>query len=140
MNFDKVKRLIVFGDSNTYGQNLDYADNLTFKVPSNKTWANHVATNFGIPLVNKAISGSGNDSMQRLFLEYICQEIPIFDNTGRFSTFYEPGDGIIFCFSFFERMEIYDKDIKRYQRMISNSRTRDQKLLDSFNYICSKEP
>lgn len=140
MNFDKVKRLVVFGDSNTYGHNMYDADNIYFKVPSNKTWANQVASSLGIPLVNKAIPGSGNDSIQRLFLEYICQEIPIYDDIERFSTFYEPGDGIIICFSFLERMEIYDKENNKYHRMIANSKLPDQKLKDSLHYIWAMEP
>lgn len=139
MNFHNIKRLIVFGDSNTYGANLNDADNVTFKVPSNKTWGNHVATNLGIPLVNKAIPGSGNDSMQRLFLEYICQEIPVYDDNERFKVFYEHGDGVIFCFTYLERIEIYNKDTKNFHRILVNGRPQDQKLKDSMIYIWSKE-
>jgi hypothetical protein len=142
MYFDNCKRLVVFGDSLTYGHGLPDADNLKFEKPSSLSWANTVAMNYGLELYNKAIPGSGNDSMFRAFNEYL---IGIFANdhhnaTRRFSAVYKPGDAVIIGLSNLWRTEVYDFRHQRYERILVNSEYfYDPDLEKSVRYIMAAE-
>lgn len=130
-------RLIVFGDSMTYGHGLEDADNHgNFTKPSCKTWANTVANYWGIECINKAIPGSGNDSILRNLHSYFLGVNPLDNKQDRFNILYQPGDIIIVGLSMLFRMEVcYNNN---YIRLLPTSEYNgDKKLYDSYKYIVS---
>ena len=63
----QVSHLVVNGCSWTYGSELDS--------PEEESWPKLVANKLGIPVVNLAIPGSGNDSILRRTSEYLFQNL-----------------------------------------------------------------
>lgn len=135
----KIRRLVVFGDSNTYGHGLKDADNESLLRPSNKTWANIIANHYKILCVNKGIPGSGNDSILRNLHTYFLGINPLDkSNQERFNILYQPGDMVIVGLSMVYRMEIYTRG--QYQRLhINNKTTLDDLLFKSFEHIMAEQ-
>lgn len=143
MYFDNCKRLIAFGDSLTYGHGIFDADNERFEKPSDLSWVNTVGKHFNLEVHNKAMPGSGNDSMLRVFNEYI---LGIFgkdhhNSTKRFSATYQPGDAVIVGLSNLYRVEVYDYTHSRYDRILVNMGNNfyDKTLETSVHYVLTKE-
>lgn len=68
MNRIDVTHLVVNGCSWTYGTGLAQ--------PKEQAWPALLANKLGIPLVNLAIQGSGNDTIHRRTYEYIFKDLP----------------------------------------------------------------
>jgi len=64
----EITHLVVNGCSWTYGQGLED--------PATQAWPALVAKELGIPVVNLAVRGSGNDSIHRRTYEYIYENLP----------------------------------------------------------------
>jgi hypothetical protein len=79
-----VQRLITFGDSFTYGQEL--------KDPKTSSWPQLVANYLDVPLINKAILGNSNDFIQEQLL----------------GETYDIHDLVIICFTSITRIYVED--------------------------------
>jgi hypothetical protein len=143
MYFDGVKRIVAFGDSNTYGHGMHDADNKDFNSPSKLTWVNVVANYFGVPVENKAMPGSGNDSIFRVFNDYMIGDIFQNDNynrTPRFSAVRTSGDAVLIGLSLMYRAEVYEQKYKSYGRILSQlDYDTDPDAKKAIMYILMKE-
>ncbi len=142
MYFNNCKRLIVFGDSLTFGHGIPDADNEKFERASNMSWANTVANHYGLEIFNKAIPGSGNDSMFRAFNEYLTGVFAKdhHNSTRRFSATFKPGDAVMIGLSNLWRTEVYDYRHHRYERILVNSNSfYDPELEKSVRYVMTAE-
>jgi len=68
----EITHLVVNGCSWTYCQGLDD--------PKTQGWPALVAKELGVPVVNIAVPGSGNDSIHRRTYEYVYQNLPTGSN------------------------------------------------------------
>lgn len=111
-----IKRLVVFGDSNTFGYGL--SDAINNSVPSKLAWPNIVANHYNLQLCNKAIGGAGNDSILRNIHDYFFGPCTL-DNRKkftdeRFTTTYSLGDVAIIGLSVANRFEFHYQDNHYY--------------------------
>ena len=105
-----MKRLIVFGCSNTYGEGLrdcgDASNNWCGREPSILGWPNELATMMGIStVINLGIGGAGNKHISNSLL----------DKAG--ADFFNPDtDVVVFLWSYFCRHCVFQDDglVERY--------------------------
>lgn len=64
----EITHLVTNGCSFTYGQGLDN--------PKEQAWPALVAKRLGVPIVNLALKGCGNDSIHRRTHEYVYENLP----------------------------------------------------------------
>jgi len=91
----QVSHLVVNGCSWTYGSELDS--------PEEESWPKLVANKLGIPVVNLAIPGSGNDSILRRTSEYLFQNLA-----------FNSKPLVIIAWSQITRREGWDKTLGQY--------------------------
>mgnify|MGYP003351991979 CR=1 FL=1 len=63
-----VTHLVVNGCSWTYGEGLEN--------PNKEAWPALLANHFGLPIVNLAVQGCGNQSITRRTFEYVYENLP----------------------------------------------------------------
>ena len=105
-----MKRLIVFGCSNTYGEGLrdcgDASNNWCGSEPSILGWPNELATMMGIStVINLGIGGASNKHISNSFLNKAGDD------------FFNPDtDIVVFLWSYFNRHCIFqdNREIERY--------------------------
>ena len=91
-----MPRLIAFGDSMTWGSDLQDCREIP-PISSNHTWPALLAQSLGLEYVCLAFPGIGNDSIVRYFSNYIGQ--------------IRPDDIVIVNWTWIDRWEYFDQDI-----------------------------
>lgn len=118
----KFKRIVAFGDSNTFGQGLpDIESNFDYNLPSKFAYPNLIGEELNLPIENLAIPGCGNQTILRLLCNYFFK-LPAIDSYieqhQRMKVCYQEGDLILIGLSEASRTEIYDSRKARYERII----------------------
>jgi len=91
-----ISHLVVNGCSFTYGAGL--------QDPRNQVWPGILANRLGLPIVNLARSGTGNDTIHRRTYEYFYEDIKNNNNP-----FY------VICLSSITREEYWSEEKRRYE-------------------------
>ena len=122
---NNVKRIVAFGDSNTFGDGLDdnvldCNGNRDYNISSQYAYPELLGEYFNVPVKNVAIPGSGNETIIRLLCNYLMS-MTTADNwleSKRTKVTYREGDMILIGLSEPTRKEVYDNNNKSYHRII----------------------
>ena len=145
---NNIRRIVAFGDSNTFGQGLK--DNVVtsagfdYNVPSKFAYPALLGKQFNVPVENLSIPGCGNETIFRLLCNYIIG-MPSADNileaNSRMQVTYQEGDLVLVGLSEPSRKEVYDCRNKAYHRIIAQQTPRfyDPTLDKSAKFLMSLE-
>jgi hypothetical protein len=121
-----IKRIVAFGDSNTFGDGLD--DNMLdcngirdYNVPSQYAYPELLGEYFNVPVKNLSIPGCGNETILRLLCNYLMSITTAdewLESHNRMNVTYYKGDLILIGLSEPTRKEVYDKRNNSYHRLI----------------------
>jgi len=117
-----IKRIVVFGDSNTFGQGLSdnikkLENHIDYNFPSNLAWPALLGKQFNVPVKNLAIPGCSNATIFRLVCNYLLNiESPdtVTEAHERMNASYCDGDLILIGLTEAIRKEFYDNRFMRY--------------------------
>ena len=123
---NNVKRIVAFGDSNTFGHGLE--DNILdengfedYNVPSNYAYPVLLGEQYHVPVKNVAIPGCGNETILRLLCNYLMSMTTAdewLESHERMDVSYCEGDLILIGLSEPTRREVYDSRNNSYHRLI----------------------